>query len=216
MPDRGRLESSRVGSLESVRGTWSEACWLQLTFEVPREAALTWLPNEATRPIPGYARIFVLAPASGTGDGGGIAALLAGGRLRDRPVNALVASALGVSLVAGAGEVIASAREGALPFLQVRLEALSPVDPKLLHWDPWLVSAIDQGGDERLVELKAGADIRGAWRSRTARVELGTQLSPESPWRELRNSNTISACYCTGSFGLGPALAGAAGGALER
>ena len=76
LPDRGCLDPSRVGALRlSADGnslTWRRARWLQFTFEVPREAARAWLPGEATRPIPAYARVFFL---QGTERAGGNAAL---------------------------------------------------------------------------------------------------------------------------------------------
>src|SRR5690606_17464997 len=62
--------------------TFTDAAWVQLTFEVSQAAALAALPGEVTRPVPCYARLFVLDAASSPVGPIRLAALLVGGRYR--------------------------------------------------------------------------------------------------------------------------------------
>ena len=199
--------------------SWTEARWVQLTFEVPREAALSWLPADVTRPVPCYARVFVLKATGAPADGSGMAALLVGARVHSRAVNALAAT-VGtyasrgdanpnsvISIAVDGNSAAATVVVGTSPFLHLRLGSVAPVDPRLLHWDPWLVSAGNGTNDARLTEVRVDADVRAAWRSKTASLEFGSDVSPASPWRELRNVNAVSACYCEGAFRIASAAA---------
>ncbi|WBL36157.1 hypothetical protein O0235_00610 [Tepidiforma flava] len=60
MPDRGTLAIDGLAPAEFDAGPLElRGRWLQLTFEVDRDAALRWMPADVTRPIPCYARLLV-------------------------------------------------------------------------------------------------------------------------------------------------------------
>lgn len=225
MPDRGRLTANDIaaGPLLAegeLAAPWrlTGARWLQVTFEVDREALLDSLPEDVNRPVPPYARLFVLE-AEGTPAGPlRLAALLANGRFRMLPHNVLVegiaegaarevAQAFGAPWRAGystlereTGGISASvAGEDGQELCRVQLPAPRAIDAAMLRWDPWLGYA-GPGDNIDLVEYQLHPEITQAYLSKGATIEMAASLPGGNVWRRFRNLNTISACYCEGSL----------------
>lgn len=222
MPDRGLREPGSVDRVELAIApetlVWQDARWLQITFEVDRQAALRHLPPDVARPIPCYARIVV---ADGTlgGTRVAMAALFAGGRFRLMPRNVLAAAVtdrgadrLPGLLGSGVSEgtvrlertgqhVVASVAAATGPLVAVTLPGLYAIEPAMLRWDPWL-GAGGRDGATVIAETTVLPEIDAAYLSREAAIELAPELSRESAWRQFRNAATISACYAEGTLTL--------------
>ncbi|MCC7364540.1 MAG: hypothetical protein IT303_09220 [Dehalococcoidia bacterium] len=229
MPDRGLLDVGAVAAGQLApgeRAPWrlAGARWAQITFEVAQQAALAMLPPDTTRPIPTYARLFVLdAPESPAGPFR-LAALLVGARYRMLPRNVLVdgivegpveavAAAYGGPFRAG---TVALQREGPRltaevaaaegPLAAMTLPALYATEPGMLRWDAWLGFASTEGRTG-LVEFVPQQGEVQAWLSKGASVEMAPGLPREHRWRTFRDLLTISACYVEGEVELGAAVA---------
>jgi hypothetical protein len=224
VPDKGLLDPSTV-TAGILRGThpapWdvAHASICQITFEVEREAALSFLPGEVSRPVPCYARLFVLDAEDGPAGALKLAALMVGGRYRMLPRNVLaagvvdgpanaVAAAFGAPFATGrisverAGSTLtAEVREAGELVATVVLPDLRAVDPAMLRWDPWLGFA-GPGDNIDLVEYSPRPQLTGAFLSKGATLDTPSSLSHDYVWRRLRNLNTISACYAEGSLTL--------------
>lgn len=223
MPDRGLLDLATITPPASAGGLpppWSiaSARWAQITFEVAREAALDEMPCDATRPVPCYARLFVLEAADGPAGPFRLAALLVGARYKMLPRNILVQGivegplaavegAFGARFVAGA---VTLDREGPelhasitrdVPVAALHLPELRAIEPNMLRWDPWLGYA-DADGVTKLAEFAPRPEISSAFLSRHATLEPALRLARTDPWRRLRNINTVSACYAEGGLTL--------------
>lgn len=225
MPDRGLLERSRYSTgpiaVQSDGAHWAlrGVRLAQVTFEVNREAALAHLPEDVSRPVPCYARLILVDAGVSPVGPFRLAALLVGGRFQLMPRNALVDA-----LVDGPAEAIADTLGGQFRAGRVRigredghlfggvadsesqlaiidLPALVAVDPTMLRWDPWL----GQAGFDAVPGL-VGYGIRPrateAFLSKGACVATPADLSRGHTWRQLRNINTISACYIEGDVDL--------------
>ena len=222
MPDRGLLEAGEVRATSiapATPGPWPlpGARWVQLTYEVNQAAALAHLPADTSRPVPTYARLFVLdAPSSPVGPVR-IASLMAGARYRMFPRNVLVdaivdgpvadvAAAFGAPFRAGSVslrrdgarlEALIGDQDGELARLV--LPALYAIDLGMLRWDAWLGFA-DQDGKVALVEYGPRPGQSEAWLSKGATLDLPAALARTHTWRAFRNLNTVSACYLEGSL----------------
>ncbi|MEX0782576.1 MAG: hypothetical protein WD557_08000 [Dehalococcoidia bacterium] len=225
MPDRGLLERASIAAgpagPHDEGATWSlgGVRIAQVTFEVNREAALSFLPEDVGRPVPCYARLIITEAASSPAGSFRMANLFVGGRYRMMPRNLLVegivdgdmgavAAALGGPFRPGSVEIhrvdgqltaTVAASEGALA--RVLLPALSAVDPGMLRWDAWLGFA-DLDGAVQLVEYGPRPAAAEAFLSKGATLETPAELPRAHTWRQLRNLNTISACYLEGSAEL--------------
>lgn len=224
MPDRGLLDPNDITAV-MLRGKhpapWdlAQATICQVTFEVAQDAALAVLPGDVTRPVPCYARLFLLDATDGPAGPFRMAALLAGGRFRMLPRNILaravidgpveaVAGAFGapfvpgaVSLTRDASRVTATVSEGGTTVAEVVLPELRAVDPSMLRWDAWLGFA-GPGDNIDLIEYGPKPQPRNAFLSKRASVAMPGTLAPDSLWRAFRNLNTISACYAEGPLTL--------------
>ncbi|MFN0147045.1 MAG: hypothetical protein ACKVT1_11080 [Dehalococcoidia bacterium] len=223
MPDRGLLERTGIEAapLSGERAPWtfSDARWAQLTFEVSQPAALAHLPADAARPVPCYARLFILDAAASPAGPIKLAALLTGGRFRMLPRNVLtdaivdgpvaaVAAAFGSPFRAGrvtltrTGQVVeATVADGDSLLATLTLPALRAVDPAMLRWDAWLGFAAE-GADVQLIEYTPEARPTEAFLSKNGELDTPSTLARTHLWRTFRNLNTISACYEEGTLTL--------------
>jgi hypothetical protein len=223
MPDRGLLERTQVAAgpagphREGATWTLTGVRMAQLTYEVNRDAALSFMPCDVGRPVPCYARLIAIDAQESPAGPVRLAALHVGGRYRMMPRNMLVeaivdgdsaavSAALGspyrrgsVSLTREGGRLTATvaAEEGRLA--ELALPALSAVDPAMLRWDPWLGFA-DADGALQLVEYSLRPRATEAFLSKGAVLETPTELARSHPWRQLRNLNTVSSCYLEGDL----------------
>lgn len=224
MPDRGTLGVDHIAAWQlngRYPAPWeiANARWCQVTFEVEQQAALRHLPGDVGRPVPCYARLFVLDADDGPAGPFRLATLMVGGRYRMLPRNVLaagiadgpsqaVAGAFGAPFVEGAitlehgdAEARATVSAGGELLATLRLPALRAIDPTMLRWDPWLGYA-GPGDNIDLIEYGPQPEARDAFLSKQATVETNTALPRDNTWRQLRNINTISACYASGGLTL--------------
>jgi len=218
MPDRGLLEPAMVEGVEldtSAALTLRVARWLQVTFEVEREAALALMPADVGRPIPPYARLLVAGSP-----GGNLALLSVGGRYRMMPRNVLagavadgrfeaVRGLFGSGCTAGAvtlerdGAAVAaevSGPEG--PLVSVRLPDIYAIEPTMLRWDAFVVLG-RHDGTPSIAEVTPAHELSAAFLSKGASVEADRALPRTHPWRRLACLNVISACYAEGTLKFG-------------
>ncbi|GIW15212.1 MAG: hypothetical protein KatS3mg063_1065 [Tepidiforma sp.] len=220
MPDRGLRAIEGLAPSPFDAGPLEIAGrWVQVTFEVDRDAAMRWMPADVTRPVPCYGRLLAVDGESG-GRPMRFAALALGGRFRMMPRNVLVeaVTADGAALPALAGPALAgdvrmdaesdglaiaiTTAEGVLA--EARLPAPYAIEPAMLRWDGWVVYAPNNGGTalaEALVEVRATA----ARLSKGALFAPGPAADRSSPWRQLRSLLPISACAVEGVLRVGPA-----------
>ncbi|HEX6032031.1 MAG TPA: hypothetical protein VFY90_11420 [Tepidiformaceae bacterium] len=224
MPDRGLLERDAIVAEPLARGGpegWemTGVRMAQVTFEMAREPAVAAMPGDVSRPVPCYGRVFLLEAATSPAGPFRLAALLVGGRYRMMPRNVLVegivdgplkgiASAFGSPFRAG---TVAINRDGARltatveadegRLCEVEIPALAAVDPTMLRWDAWLGFARD-GDALQLVEYGPQPRASEAFLSKGGRVAMSGSLPRGHRWRQLRNLNTISACYLEGDGAL--------------
>lgn len=217
MPDRGQRKIAGSAGQLTDRSVWElpGARWLQVTFEVSRDAVLAALPCDLTRTVPCYARLLVVdAPESPAGPLR-MAALLAGGRFEMQPRNVLVqgvagsgtpalSSAFGEGFVSGE---VTLTREGASvdasvggDLARITVPAMRAVDATMLRWDPWIgVAAAD--GSARLVDYTIEPAIDQAFLAKGVTMETGA--ARDSHWHAFRCLNMISACYAEGTLVFG-------------
>jgi hypothetical protein len=194
--------------LESAR-------WLQITFEVEKQAALEAMPCEVGRPIPPYGRLLV-AEARGRR----LALLSVGGRYQMMPRNVVVASVsdgfgdeLGATFGSGASsgtvslereaEVVrATVKVGEDVLATVTLPKIYAIEPSMLRWDG-IVAMAREGGSPVIAELTPTATINAAFLSKGAELNTQAELSRGHQWRRLRSIGTISACYAEGTLDFG-------------
>jgi hypothetical protein len=225
MPDRGTLDLMTVAArpLHAARdASWrlQGARWAQVTFEVDQAAALSRLPMDAGRPVPAYARLLVLEATASAAGPFCVAALAVGGRYRLLPRNIsadivvdgaveAIAGAIGgpcragqVSLVREGSRVTATVSDAeAGELATLTLPELRAIDPGMLRWDAWL-TFVDRDGVTVLAEFAPAARPTEAFLSKGATVEAGASLPRRHLWRQFRNLQTVSACYCEGDFDL--------------
>lgn len=217
MPDRGLLEPATVEEVSLATESpfvLAEARWLQVTFEVERQAALSCMPCEVGRPVPPYARLLIASSPAG-----GVAVLSVGGRYRMMPRNVVVQaladgdleSARGefgsgtipgsVSIERASQEVTATiaGRDGLLA--TVRLSAMYAIDPSMLRWDGVVVTG-RQVGRPVIAELTPAHAVITAFLSKDATVDVNPELPRDHLWRRLRGLGTISTCYAEGALQL--------------
>src|SRR5207247_4189386 len=128
--------------------------WAQITFEVAQQAAREEMPCDTARPVPCYARLFVVDSAESPAGPFRMAALFVGVRYKMLPRNVLVQGvvdgpleavecAFGARFVAGKvclrrdGPVVEATVTGQQPLASLRLPELRALDPHMLRWDPW-------------------------------------------------------------------------------
>jgi hypothetical protein len=223
MPDRGLLTPRGIKAGPLTAGgspvTFEDARWAQLTYEVSQAAALARLPGDANRPVPCYGRLMILDARSSSVGPVRIATLSVGGRYRMLPKNVLVdaivdgdaaglSGALGgpyragtVSLERDGARLVATVADASGPLATLTLPALYAVDPSMIRWDP-LLGFVDAGDAIQLVEYTPAITATEAFLSKHATLETSPALARNNVWRGLRNLNTISACYETGSFAV--------------
>ncbi len=223
MPDRGLLTNPAVPvpAIRTEGMPWRlEDCRVaQLTYEVDQQAALSYMPGDVNRPVPCYARLFVLEAGSSPIGAFRMASLMLGGRYRMMPKNLVVelvvdgpadvvGSALGAGVVAGKVELDRGS-EGVEARIDVEGEQVAAVtlpgpraiDPTMLRWDAWLNFAA-QGEGVQIVEFGPRPEPVAAFLSKGATLETPTGLDRGNVWRRLRNLNTVSACYVEGALEL--------------
>lgn len=222
MPDRGLRKASDTGhvSFGSGQGLVLESArWLQITFEVEKQAALEALPCEVGRPIPPYARL-LLAEAGGQR----VALLSAGGRYQLMPRNVVVAAVsdgfgeeLGETFGSGAvlgtvslerqGQTVrGTVKVGDADLATVTLPNIYAIEPSMLRWDG-IVAMARRDGSPVIAELAPTATIATAYLSKGAELETPGELARGHQWRRLRSIGTISACYAEGTLDFGtPAI----------
>ena len=224
MPDRGLLEATSLAPTAiapTKPAPWAipDARWAQLTYEVNQQAALATLPGDTGRPVPTYARLFVLEAGDSPVGPFKLASLMVGSRFKLLPRNVLVdaivdgpvadiAAAFGspfragsVSLERDGVRVVANVGDADGPLATLTLPELYAIDPGMLRWDPWLGYA-DQDGQVALVEYGPRPQPAEAWLTKGATLETGPGLARTHRWRTFRNLNTISACYVEGALEL--------------
>jgi len=224
MPDRGLLNISTLDGLPALddsRADWklTGVRWCQATFEVDRDAVLSVLPCDVSRPIPCYARLFIAVAEGGPHGAMGVAILSAGSRNEMMPRNVVVQRlvdgpvaaaerAFGgpvqrgkITLERADGGVIATVADETRALATVRLPDLRPIDDAMLRWDPWLGYAQGPEGPE-MIELGLKAMPRAPFLSRKSQVEPAPGLPRTDIWNRFRNLNTISACFVEGDLTL--------------
>lgn len=224
MPDRGLLERPLNVATPPGEGPpppWhiASARWAQITFEVSKAAALGAMPGEVSRPVPCYARLFVLDALDSPAGPLRLAALLVGGRYQLMPKNLLVEAIVdgpagAVAAVFGGGfrpgsvafdregsAVRATVSAGAESLALLTLPALRAVAPTMLRWDPWLGFARHNGAID-IIEYGPRPEAREAFLSKGATLETPPELPRSHTWRQFRNLNTISGCYVEGVLTL--------------
>jgi hypothetical protein len=222
VPDRGLLDPAAItaaplGGKFAAPWTMNDARWCQVTFEVAQQAALESLPGDVSRPVPCYARIFVLEAKDGPAGPFKLATLMTGGRFRMLPRNVLVegvvegplgavTAAFGAPFGAGTisiersdGVICASVKSGEELVASLTLPEARAIDPAMLRWDAWLGFA-GPGDNIDLVEYGPQPEIRAAFLSKGACIETPGSLPATNMWRRFRNLNTISACYAEGGM----------------
>lgn len=216
MLERSTVEATTLGNgvgplvLEHAR-------WLQVTFEVPRRAALACLPSNVTRPIPCYGRLFA---AEGTVNAESVTfgVVMVGCRFMMMPRNTLVTGVASSGVVSevltngiqpgsvafdrDGARLQASLLQGASRVAAASLPGLYAVEPSMLRWDPWLAFA-EQDGQTVVTEVPVTPEINAAFLSKGATVEPDGALPRNHPVRQLRNLLTISACYAEGTLTFG-------------
>ena len=212
MPDRGLLDLSTIGDAGFGTSdlTIENARWLQVTFEVERQAALAHMPCDVGRPIPPYARLLVAASERSS-----FAILSVGGRFKMMPRNvvaATVAQGAGVDGLFGEGAVSGSVelkREGQEisaeiggpdgPLARVWLPAAYAIEPSMLRWDAF-VALGRADGEAVLAEVTPSHTLQTAFLSKGADVTVEPSLPRTHPWRRLRSLGLVSACYAEGTL----------------
>lgn len=212
MPDRGlrSFEGLALPGLNtSATAVLVHASWMQITFEVDRETALSYLPCAVSRPIPTYARFLFVTSTDMS-----LAIASVGGRYRMLPRNVVVSAVNPANLLAGTfglGSEAGSARltrEGA--HLDARastedtsfdatVDDLYAIEPSMLRWDPYLVVGERDSGAE-LAEVTISAIPERAFLSKYVTMTPGQDAPKEHPWRRLRSLGLISACYVEGAL----------------
>jgi hypothetical protein len=212
MPDRG-LRSFDGLSLPELEPTASlilpDARWLQVTFEVDRDTALSYLPCAVSRPIPTYARVLFVSAAELK-----FAVASAGGRYRMMPRNVVISAVspgnlLGATFGSGSTDGIASlVRDGArleasasinAATFSTTVNSLYAIEPSMLRWDPYLVVGKTETGPE-LAEVTLTAIPERAFLSKSVTMDAGQDAKNGHPWRRLRSLGLISACYVEGAL----------------
>jgi hypothetical protein len=224
MPDRGLLEPGAIVTAALVGPhpapwTLTGARWAQVTFEVEREAAMARIPGDVSRPVPCYARLFLVDAADSPAGPLRMAALMLGGRFRMLPKNVLVDAVVDGPAAAAAGAFGAPFRAGAVTLTRdgarleavvadesgelarVTLPALYAVDAAMLRWDAWL-GYVDHDGAPGIVEYGPQPEPREAFLSKGATVETPAALPRGHAWRALKSIGTITACYEEGTLTL--------------
>ena len=219
MPDRGLLKAKfgadgAISTAGTTALTLTSARIAQFTFEVEQSESLRYQPCEVSRPIPCYGRVLAVAANEAT-----FALLMVGGRYKLLPRNTLVqgivqdphgslASQVGGPLLsgevefrsgAGGHEVTISNQNG--PLANLQLPALTPLDPGILRWDPWLVFS-RQDDAVNVVEVTPEVSLTSAMLSKAAIFETAASVADDSPWRKLASLNPISTCYAEGTLTL--------------
>lgn len=225
MPDRGLLDATTIAATAlqpTAAAPWvlGNARWAQITFEVNQQAALATIPGDAARPIPTYARLFVVDAGTSPVGPLKLAALMVGSRYKMFPRNVLVdaivdgpvaevAATFGAPLRAGAvsierdgARLVANVGDSDGPLATVTLPDMYAIDPGMLRWDAWLGFA-DQDGKTSLVEYGPQHRDAEAWLSKGATIEMSAGLPRTHRWRTFRNLLTISACYLEGELEIG-------------
>lgn len=224
MPDRGQLDPATLPVLPPAPiggNPWriESARWAQITFEVGKEAALETLPCAVSRPVPCYARLFVLEAGDSPAGPFRMAALLSGGRYKMMPRNVLVEgivdgpieairTAFGAPFEAGrvslehdGARLSATVAQGAEGLATLMLPELVAIEPSMLRWDAWLGFATKDGAPS-LIEYAPQPTVATAFLSKHATLETPATLPRTHAWRKFRNLTTISACYATGALTL--------------
>ncbi len=215
MPDRGLLEAAAVGDAvfdADAELVLPDARWLQVTFEVARDAALSMMPPEAGKPVPPYGRLLIASSPTG-----GLALLSVGGRYRMLPRNVLVAAVQkGVDVARTFGAAVAGTvaleRDGASvrasvasedgPLATVTLPSVYAIEPTMLRWDAFIAMG-RMDGVAQIAEVTPAHELSTAFLSKDASVEMDRALPREHAWRRLQPLNVISACYAEGVLRLG-------------
>ena len=221
MPDRGAMQPGAVAEVAFAQGgarlVIPDAAWLQVTFEVEREAALANMPGEVGRPIPPYGRLLVATSPTGS-----LALLSVGGRYRMMPRNVVVQSVyqglesvtgvfgngatLGTVVLKRSGQDIsASVSAGGEELAELSLPNLYAIEPSMLRWDAFVALA-RADGQAVIAEVTPEHEVAAAFLSKQASVTPGPSLAREHPWRRLRSLVVISACYAEGSLIFGEPL----------
>lgn len=221
MPEFGTLAVDRPAA--GVAGGNCPAPWrleavtlVQVTFEVPKAAALALLPPSASRPIPPYARLIALNAADSPAGPLRLAALCVAGRHLLAPRNVVAemivdgpleelrgafggpAEAGSVVVEQSGAKAIVSVESGGERLAEAELPELHAVDPAMLRWDGWL-----SFGPDGLLTFPVEAGTTAAYLTKKAGVRMGSGLSRSHLWRRLAPTQLISACAVSGSVTLG-------------
>ncbi len=218
MPDRGLLEAAAVGDAvfdADAELVLPDARWLQVTFEVARDAALSMMPPEAGKPVPPYGRLVVAVSAAGS-----LALLSVGGRYRMLPRNVLVAAVQNGADVAGtfgaaaAGSVTLEKNGAAVSatvhsedglLAAVTLPSVYAIEPTMLRWDAFIAMG-RMDGVAQIAEVTPAHELSTAFLSKDANLEMSRALPRDHAWRRLQPLNVISACYAEGALRMGGAV----------
>lgn len=211
--DAPAIRSTEAWELRNAR-------WLQVTFEAPQAGVLEHLADDVTRPVPCYARLFIVRGEEGPRGPLAIAALLAGGRFQMQPHNQVIAGVVEgepadrISEAFGAGFQrghITLERDGSSVFGSVtgagkmlaraELPALQAAEAAMLRWDPWLTVGAN-GTGAALYQFALSPHSERSFLSKGASV-TPADAPHDSPWWQLRSLLTISACYVEGAIVLG-------------
>lgn len=219
MPDRGVLDPGTVSAVAIAEPAqeWrlTGVRLAQITYEVSQPVAMATMPNDVTRPIPCYARLFVLEAADSPAGPLRLAALMTGARYQLMPRNVVVDGIIegpatefakafgspwrdgsvriernGHRLVVNVGDATGTLAEFVAPELRA-------VEPGMLRWDAWLGFAAGADGLE-LIEYGPQPQPSAAFLSKAATLEVDSRLPRAHRWRTFRNLNTITSCYLEG------------------
>jgi len=214
VPDRGLLEARQVDDAAfgaSSGLTIASARWLQLTFEVDRQAALENMPGDVGRPIPPYGRLLVAQSPELS-----MAVLSVGGRYKMMPRNIVVATVTDGSNAADGlfGQGASSGRialdrdgqgvtatisgpEGRL--VRASLPSIYAIEPSMLRWDAFVALA-RADGEAVIGEITPSHTLETAFLCKGAELVIDAALPRTHAWRRLRSLGIISACYAEGSL----------------
>ena len=213
MPDRGLLEAGQVDDVAfgAPSGlTIANACWLQITFEVEKQAALESMPGDVGRPIPPYGRLLIAQSTHLS-----LAVLSVGGRYKMMPRSIVVATVVEgaddaglfgqgtahgrVALERDGQDVTATLSGPEGPLARAALPSIYAIEPSMLRWDAFVALA-RADGEAVVAEITPAHTLETAFLSKGAALEVDPGLPRTHPWRRLRSLGIISACYAEGSL----------------
>jgi hypothetical protein len=222
VPEYGRIDPQRMPFIDPPDVSafppppWKlpEAEVLQVTIEVDTEAALDYLPEQLTRPVPAYAKLIVARYPDSPMGPFTEAALMVACRHRarwlqcvatavvDQPQLGTASAAIWsyprqggtITLARTGNQVRGTVAERSQPILEIELPNVYAVDPAMIRYDITVTLRASKGKAPEVLIVSAPPDPKEGWLAKGAKV-IYHDIPPDSPWSRLRNLNTISSTY---------------------